>query len=151
MYKVSKRIEVAGCHCLALPYDSKCTNRHGHNWIITVNIEGAELNPEGMLIDFTHVKKVVNQLDHADLNELFHGKINPTAENIAWWVHSQVNGAIYDQWYERASIEARSKDPHASQEDIDQDAFDILQFQSIPQTTLVTIQESEGNVACYIP
>ncbi|HUT62753.1 MAG TPA: 6-carboxytetrahydropterin synthase [Anaerolineae bacterium] len=151
MYKVCKRIEVAGCHCLALPYDSKCTNRHGHNWIITVNIEGNELNPQGMLIDFTHIKKVVNQLDHADLNEVFCDKINPTAENIAEWVYAQVNAVVYDQWHESASIEARSKDPHASQEDIEQDALEILQFQSIPQVTLVSIQESEGNVACYIP
>ena len=36
MYYVSKRMEIAGAHHLELPYDSKCENLHGHNWIVTV-------------------------------------------------------------------------------------------------------------------
>ena len=31
MYYVSKRMEVAGAHRLDLPYESKCSNLHGHN------------------------------------------------------------------------------------------------------------------------
>ena len=37
MYTVSKRMEIAGAHQLRLPYESKCENLHGHNWIITVH------------------------------------------------------------------------------------------------------------------
>ena len=30
-----KTLEVSGSHSLSLPYSSKCTNMHGHNWILT--------------------------------------------------------------------------------------------------------------------
>ena len=36
MYYVKKRMEIAGAHNLKLPYESKCQNVHGHNWIVTV-------------------------------------------------------------------------------------------------------------------
>ena len=34
MYKIIKKMEVAGAHKLELPYESKCSNLHGHNWNI---------------------------------------------------------------------------------------------------------------------
>ena len=34
MYEVKKRFEISAAHKLDLDYDSKCTNFHGHNWII---------------------------------------------------------------------------------------------------------------------
>ena len=45
-------MEIAGCHRLSLPYESNCTNLHGHNWIITVYCKSRELNEAGMVIDF---------------------------------------------------------------------------------------------------
>ena len=81
-------MEVAGCHQLRLPYESKCTRMHGHNWTITVFLASSELNAEGMVVDFTHVKKAIHgYLDHGCLNELL--DFNPTAENIAQWVVEQ--------------------------------------------------------------
>jgi len=29
-------MEIAGAHRLELDYESKCSNLHGHNWIVTV-------------------------------------------------------------------------------------------------------------------
>lgn len=89
MYYVSKRMEIAGAHKLDLPYPSKCTDIHGHNWIITVHCKSETVNDIGMVMDFTHVKEIVHdRLDHKYLNDevLF----NPTAENIAQWVCSIV-------------------------------------------------------------
>lgn len=85
MYRVQKRLEIAGSHRLDLPYESKCTNLHGHNWIITVTCESENLNDVGMLVDFTHIKLMISdKLDHQNLNEKF--DFNPTAENIAKWI-----------------------------------------------------------------
>lgn len=90
MYKIIKKMEVAGAHKLELPYESKCSNLHGHNWNIEVQLESEELTEYGMVMDFTHIKKVVNQLDHAYINDVV--GVNPTAENIAKWIADQLTG-----------------------------------------------------------
>lgn len=89
MYRVSKRMEIAGSHHLNLNYPSKCKNLHGHNWIVTVHCQANELNENGMVCDFTHIKKEIHdKLDHQNLNEIF--DFNPTAENIAKWICEQI-------------------------------------------------------------
>ena len=89
MYYVSKRMEIAACHRLNLSYKSKCSNVHGHNWIITVFCKAEELNLDGMVCDFKHIKDMIHgYLDHGNLNELF--DFNPTAENIAKWIVDRV-------------------------------------------------------------
>ena len=90
MYTVTKRIEVSGAHCLNLSYESKCRNLHGHNWIIECTLKSKNLNGDGMVMDFTHIKNIVSKLDHANVNEVLGGELNPTAENIAKWLCSHI-------------------------------------------------------------
>lgn len=86
MYYVSKTIEIAGAHKLVLPYDSKCSNIHGHNWIVTVYCKSKLLTSYGMVIDFTKIKSAIHdKLDHEYINDVL-GDLNPTAENIAKWI-----------------------------------------------------------------
>lgn len=120
MYYVKKRMEIAGSHQLDLPYKSKCSNLHGHNWIITVYVCSPKLTDYGMVTDFTHIKKCIHdKLDHQNLNTVLK-HINPTAENIAMWIFNQLN-------FGTSGI---PDNPYAT-------------------CYKVEVQESEGNVACY--
>lgn len=108
MYKVKKRLEISGSHKLNLPYPSKCSNLHGHNWIVEIYLQSENLNECGMVMDFTYIKQAIaDPLDHQNLNDVF--GFNPTAENIAKWICDTLGEKCYR----------------------------------------VTVQESEGNVACY--
>lgn len=81
MYTVIKRMEVSAAHSLKLSYRSKCENLHGHNWIITVYCRSKELNADGMVVDFSHIKQVVKeQLDHHNLNKV---EVQESESNIA--------------------------------------------------------------------
>ena len=132
MFKVTKRIEISSSHKLDLPYESKCKNLHGHNWIIEVEVSSEHLNHCGMIMDFVQIKGIVNQLDHKNINEIVITDdglpINPTAENIAKWIANNLIDCLNDTWQENFSL---SKNP--------------------VKVTKITVQESEGNVACYIP
>ena len=89
MFIVKKRMEIAGAHRLNLDYESKCANLHGHNWIVTVWCKSKTLDDNGMVMDFTHIKREVqDKLDHKFLNDVV--EFNPTAENIAKWVCEQI-------------------------------------------------------------
>ncbi|MDR1662831.1 MAG: 6-carboxytetrahydropterin synthase QueD [Endomicrobium sp.] len=93
-YKLSVTKNFASAHCLR-EYEGKCENLHGHNWKIKAAFSGSKLDNAGMLIDFTNIKKCLNQiisyLDHKFLNEIDpFNKINPTAENIAAFIYEQL-------------------------------------------------------------
>lgn len=90
MYYISKRLEIAGAHHLTLPYESKCSNVHGHNWIVTIYCKGEILTTYGMLVDFKQIKTaIMDKLDHKFINEVVN--FNPTAENMAKWICDEVN------------------------------------------------------------
>lgn len=85
MYEVKKRIEISAAHRLMLDYESKCTNLHGHNWIIDVFLRSETLNKNGMIMDFTEIKrKIQDKFDHKVINDEV--DFNPTAENIAKYI-----------------------------------------------------------------
>ena len=127
MYTISKKIEIAGAHRLNLPYGSPCIRLHGHNWIIEVEVSCETLTESGMVIDFKYLKEAMinvikKPLDHQNLNDVSELRgLNPTAENLAKWIAEKMQKYLIGQ---RPIFLAVSK---------------------------VSVQESEGNVACYIP
>ena len=125
MFSVTKRMEISASHSLDLPYESACKNLHGHNWIIKVTCQCKLLDECGMVVDFQIIKNVVNILDHKNLNELGHvlGGVNPTAENIALSIYELLEDHEREQeWGRRGCIIKK-----------------------------ISVQESEGNTACYTP
>jgi len=95
MFEVSVEETFAAGHALR-GYKGKCENVHGHNYRVRVTLEGANLNPAGLLYDFVHLKQVIQgvirSLDHKFLNEQPpFDTINPSAENIARYFYEQAS------------------------------------------------------------
>jgi 6-pyruvoyltetrahydropterin/6-carboxytetrahydropterin synthase len=90
MYELKIIRKFAAAHQLLLS-QTKCENLHGHNWKIEVVVQGECLDQSGMMIDFTILKKEVDQildtLDHHFLNEIpFFKENSPSSENIARYI-----------------------------------------------------------------
>jgi 6-pyruvoyltetrahydropterin/6-carboxytetrahydropterin synthase len=95
MFQVSVEETFSSGHALR-GYRGKCENVHGHNYRVRVTLEGQELDNIGLLMDFTHLKKVLREvsgtLDHQFMNDLEPFKtVNPSAENVARYFYEQVN------------------------------------------------------------
>jgi len=93
MYEVSVEETFAAGHALR-GYKGKCENVHGHNYRVQVTLEGASLDPVGLLYDFVHLKQVIQgvikSLDHKFLNEFPpFDEVNPSAENIAHYFYDR--------------------------------------------------------------
>ena len=69
IYCISKKLEISAAHSLQLSYESKCSRMHGHNWQLEIFLVSKDkLNEDGMVEDFTHIKKVIqSKMDHATL------------------------------------------------------------------------------------
>ena len=94
MFEVSVEYSFAAGHALR-GYKGKCENVHGHNYKVTVTVEGDKLNSIGLLMDFADlraaVKGLVERFDHHFLNDLEPFKeINPSAENLACYLGTEL-------------------------------------------------------------
>lgn len=100
MHRLIVRRRFSAAHHLR-DYEGKCANLHGHNYTVEITVEGPQLNPIGMLIDFGDLKTicddVLERYDHAYLNELPEfAEINVTSENIAATIYSEVQARLAD-------------------------------------------------------
>lgn len=88
-FRVGVKESFSAAH--AIPGHSKCGKVHGHNFEVSVEVSGELRN--GMVVDFFELKKklreVLEKLDHSLLNETID---NPTSENIAIFVFSELRG-----------------------------------------------------------
>ncbi|OIP27100.1 6-carboxytetrahydropterin synthase QueD [bacterium CG2_30_54_10] len=95
MYKVSVDKSISAAHQLPR-YPGKCSNLHGHNWRIRVTVVASSLDDQGMVVDFSLLKKALGEvcelLDHKMLNEvpILNGN-HPTAENLSKLFYDEVS------------------------------------------------------------
>lgn len=94
MFQVSVEETFSAGHALR-GYKGKCENVHGHNYRVQITLEGPELDQIGLLVDFTHIKKVmrdlIKRLDHQFINDLEpFTTVNPSAENMAKYFFEEV-------------------------------------------------------------
>ncbi|MGL1932448.1 MAG: 6-carboxytetrahydropterin synthase QueD [Desulfotalea sp.] len=114
MFDIFIKTHFSGGHHLR-DYPGDCEKPHGHNWKIKVTARATELDKLGMALDFTilkkEVKKVIEQLDHNDLNNLpyFLDK-NPSSENIAIFIFDNLKPVIEHERYGIYSVEVRETD-----------------------------------------
>lgn len=94
MYELKAQMYFSAAHHL-LNYDGDCENQHGHNWLVEAFVSGEELDKSNILVDYkvikTTLKKVLDYLDHQDINELPEFKdISPSSEIIAKFIYDKM-------------------------------------------------------------
>lgn len=69
--------------------DYKCFKKYGHLFLIKIELECHVLNlpTNGMMLDFSSIKKEVVKLDHALLNKYID---TPTCENICIYLSDKI-------------------------------------------------------------
>ncbi|MFB4162858.1 6-carboxytetrahydropterin synthase QueD [Alteribacillus sp. JSM 102045] len=69
-YELNKDMHLAAAHFIPASAAGKCTNIHGHTYVINLTIAGDELDDTGFLIDFKLLKDIVHKrFDHSLLND----------------------------------------------------------------------------------
>jgi 6-pyruvoyltetrahydropterin/6-carboxytetrahydropterin synthase len=98
MYIIRKQFNFSASHQLmGLPKEHPCSNLHGHNYTVVVELKSSVLNPVGFVFDyrgFEPVKTWLNEVfDHKHLNEV-RCDFNPTAENLAFDIFKHLDRLI---------------------------------------------------------
>lgn len=94
MYEVEITSGFAAAHRLR-NYNGKCERLHGHNYKVAVAMRAEAPAEDGMVIDFTELKKatvsVLERLDHAYLNDIPpFDNLEPSAEHIAAHIFREI-------------------------------------------------------------
>jgi 6-pyruvoyltetrahydropterin/6-carboxytetrahydropterin synthase len=99
LFELKIRTHFAAAHQLKM-VAQKCENLHGHNWRVEVCVAGGKLDEAGILIDFgilkSHIKEIIQTLDHKFLNEMDHFKGNPSSERIAVYIAQRLQEKLDD-------------------------------------------------------
>lgn len=95
MYEVIITGVFAAAHQLRLP-NGELEPLHGHNWYVRAIFTGPELDPMGVLVDFTVIRprvlEVLAKLNDTYLNELpAFVRCNPSAEHVARHIADEIS------------------------------------------------------------
>ena len=120
MYVLKAQAAFDSAHFLS-GYEGKCSNLHGHRWVLSAEICGEQLVTEGqlrgMVVDFGDLKRdlkaLADEFDHAFIYEknslkentvaalkdegfrLIEAEFRPTAENFAEYFYDRISEMGY--------------------------------------------------------
>ncbi len=80
--EVSKTFTFEAAHRLLKDYKGKCSNNHGHSWIIKVTVGSDILDSKGMVIDFNELKRLKQWIDDTLDHTTILWKEDPMVEYI---------------------------------------------------------------------
>lgn len=110
MYEITVEKHFDAAHYLR-GYQGKCEEMHGHRYRVAVKVEAEKLNDIGLAYDFTdlkrHLKDILARYDHTCLNDVApFDKINPSAENIATTIYSELKEKLAGEPVTITAVEA---------------------------------------------
>lgn len=90
-------------------YPAACEKLHGHNYKVIIEVTASQLDKLGMVLDYLDIENIANKyvkkLDHQYINNIKpFDEINPTTENIAYWLYQNIKPEITDFTKNRASL-----------------------------------------------
>ncbi|MHC4657703.1 MAG: 6-pyruvoyl trahydropterin synthase family protein [Planctomycetota bacterium] len=94
MFTVSVETHFWASHRLTLPDGSK-EPLHHHNWFVTADVSGSELDSMGLVMDFRRLKAIVDNIvadfGNSPLEKLdYFQRNNPSAENVAKYIYEKL-------------------------------------------------------------
>src|SRR5512137_890953 len=104
MITVTKVFHFEAAHFLP-KHKGKCKRLHGHTYKLEVTVRRLPhlkpIDDEGMVVDFSDLKKIVNKeiiedVDHSLLNDIMD---TPTAENLLAWMNGRLTMALSDSLF----------------------------------------------------
>lgn len=137
LYTLKTSAAFDSAHFLA-GYNGKCSNIHGHRWVIEVKAVGSELQKDGskrgMLIDFSDLKEAVKTLADSFDHALIYEKGSLKEKTI---------NALNEENFRMIELDCR---PTA--ENLAELFFRMLKKKGIPVTS-VAVYETPENCAVY--
>ncbi|MEM9044399.1 MAG: 6-carboxytetrahydropterin synthase QueD [Pseudomonadota bacterium] len=103
MYRISKEFHFSASHQLDhLDTNHPCARMHGHNYIVVVELAGAEVNHDGFVRDYHELAAlkayIDDAFDHRHLNDVLN--VATTAENLARHFYDWCK----ERWPETAAV-----------------------------------------------
>ena len=100
VYRLTIETTFFATHALLIQGERE--TRHGHDWHVTVEVEGEKLDEDGLLCDFHELERlleeVVRPMRAQDLHKVKpFDKINPSAEQVARHIADSLNTRLISQ------------------------------------------------------
>lgn len=98
MYQLEIQSHFSAAHAITM--NGVVEPLHGHDWQVTAVIEGEQLDPDGLLVDFHWLQRVLAEIigpfQNQNLNdaEPFCFALNPTAEHVARFIGQSLSDRL---------------------------------------------------------